>query len=297
MSFLQQVTKGKIKSPHLILIYGTDGVGKSTFASEAPAPIFIGSEDGTKNMDVARFPQPVTLTDLLAQISELTSKKHEYKTLVIDSVDWIEPIIWDYVCKQEGVKSLEKVGGGYGKGYVEAQLIWRNVVQCLQSLQEHTGMNVVMVGHSHVKPFHDPEANVSYDRYMIKMNDKASSILREFVDVVLFANFEVITKEGTNTKTKAYGDGTRVVYTERRPAFDAKNRLGLPFKLPLSWEAFEKAVGTPESATNLRDQIAKRIDELPDDTKQQAQKAFERAGSDAAKLNKIYNKLITIQGG
>jgi len=296
MSFLQQVTKGKIVSPHLILIYGTDGVGKSTFASEAPAPIFIGPEDGTKNLDVARMPQPKIYTDISTQIAELYKESHKFQTLVIDSIDWIEPLIWEHVCKVEGVKSLEKVGGGYGKGYVEAQLVWRDLVSDLQALQSRTAMNVILVGHSFVKPFHDPEANESYDRYQIKMNDKASAVLREFVDVVLFTNFEVATKKDDGSKkAKAYGDGTRVMYTERRPAFDAKNRIGLPFKMSLSWKEYEKHASRPADPKGLETQIKKGALNLDKEMQKKVADAVVRAGSDPNKLNKILNRIETLQ--
>jgi len=304
MSFLSQVTKGLVESPHLILIYGTDGIGKSTFASEAPSPVFLGGEEGTKRLDVARLPAPNTYDDVLVQLKELTNDTHNYRTLVVDSVDWLEPLIWEYICKKEGVSSLEKVGGGYGKGYTEAQLTWRDFCKKLQELQSKTGMHVILVGHSFIKPFHDPEVNVSYDRYIIKMHDKSASILREFVDAVLFANFETIAKEGEGIKkAKAYGDGTRVLYTERRPAFDAKNRLGLPFQMELSWGTFEKfasSAGPETNSDSLKNQILDHVQNekspLSPALKDKARSALAKAGSDAVKLKKVLNTINTIIG-
>jgi hypothetical protein len=240
---LAQVKKGRVLLPHFVLIYGVDGVGKTTFAAEAPNPVFIGTEMGFGQLDVARFPTPKNFQEVLATIQLLLNEKHDYKTLVIDSLDWLEPLVFAHVCAKHGWKSIEDPG--YGKGYVEANNAWLELIGLLKKLR--VKMNVILIAHAAIRTFTDPEQNAAYDRYQLKLAGQgaktdASALWREAVDNVLFANFEVSTTQAKGErKAKAFGDGSRIIYTERRPAFDAKNRFSLPFELPLSWEEYAKA--------------------------------------------------------
>ena len=297
MGFLSEVKKGKIELPHLILLYGPDGVGKSTFAADAPNPIFMGTEKGTANLDVARGPTPKSFDDVIKGIDELTNEKHDFETLAIDSLDWLEPMVWDQVCKEANAANIEDVGGGYGKGYTIANKKWIQMISKLGDLREKRNMNIILIAHSMVRTFQDPTLNAGYDRYQLKLNEKSAAIFREFVDTVLFANYETFArKEKGNMKSKAEGDGARVVHTERRPAFDAKNRLGLPFQMPLSWDAYISGakVGAPEDV----DSIKARIDELkkmaPANVKKQVDGFLKQAGNSAVNLLKIENKLKTV---
>jgi hypothetical protein len=295
MNLLSQVSKGKIKKPHRILVFGPDGVGKSTFGADAPNPIFIGSEDGTANLDVHRFPKPNSFSEVLQMVSELANTEHKYKTLVIDSLDWLEPLVWQHVCASHKKASIEEVGGGYGKGYVEAQDEWRKLINSVQSLQDQKKMNLICIAHSQVKAFVDPTKNATYDRYILKLNEKAAALWREFVDSVLFANFEVFVKNADDRKAKAYGDGARFIFTERRPAFDAKNRAALPFQLPLSWESYQSATETGGDAVKIRENIVTLVSELKDEEiKKRVMEATEAATNDPDKLAKILNKLQSI---
>jgi DNA polymerase III delta prime subunit len=294
MSLLSQVKRGKVKVPHLVLIYGPDGVGKSTFAADAPNPIFLGTEKGTSNLNVARFPSPKSFTDVLAAVTELTTDKHEYQTLVIDSLDWLEPVVWEAVIKQDGrATSIEDVGGGYGKGYVLALRMWQQLKTALEILREKRDMNIVLIAHSQVKTFQDPTLNAGYDRYQLKLNDKAAALFREFVDTVLFANYEVLThKDGS--KTRAVGDGARFLFTERRPAFDAKNRWGLPFKLDLDWAPYAQGVdaGHAEDSALLKARILELAKEAEPAIQAKVESYLKDAGDDPAKLAKLENKLM-----
>lgn len=241
MGMLTRVTRGRVQKPHLILLYGPDGVGKSSFGAAAPKPIFLGSEQGTDFLDVDRLPPIKMWADVHVAISELRTEKHDYETLVIDSLDWLEPILYQKLCEQHQVSSIEYVAGGYGKGYVEAIKLWNELIHGLNTLREQRKMNIVLICHSEVVPFHDPTTNTAYDRYQLKLYKKASALFREYVDTVLFANYEVFTKK-EGGKSRAYGDGARVLFTERRPAFDAKNRVGLPFSFNFDWPDYEAAV-------------------------------------------------------
>lgn len=293
MSFLQQVKKGKIKKPHLVLVYGPDGCGKTTFGASAPKSIIVGPESGSNNLDVARY-EPKTYHEIMSAISELTLEKHDFETLVLDSLDWMEPMVWAAVCEFGKVKSIEQFGGGYGKGYTEAQRYWLDMMQALKNLRERRNMNVVVIAHSQIKAFNDPAQPAPYDRYMLKLNEKASALWREFVDTVLFATFEVYVKEADGKKTKAYGDGMRVAFTERRPGYDAKNRFGLPHQIPFSWSDYEREIMTanPDDPNKLKESISAMIDQLSDEQlKIKVIDAVQAAGDNAQQLHAIKNRL------
>ncbi len=227
---LSSISRGKRLRHIFALIYGTDGVGKSTLCSHAPNPIFVGAEKGTEQLDVARFPQTETIGELLAQLRALETEKHEFATVVLDSLDWIEPLIWKAVCDEAKVESIEQAFGGYGKGYVRSLDLWRTLLKELALLNHK--MHVLLIAHTQIKSFQDPELANSYDRYQLKINDKAAALVREAADAVLFARFETeLIRDGGNgrAKAKVRGEGARIMYTESRPGFDAKNRFNLPF--------------------------------------------------------------------
>lgn len=296
MSVLNSVVKGKVVTPDLIVLYGVDGVGKSTFAASAPSPIFVGSEKGTANLDVARL-NANTHNDVLVAIRALTEESHDYKTLAIDSLDWLEPLVWDTVCKDAGIPQIEQAYGGYGKGYVAANKLWIEMMTKLSALRELKKMNIVLIAHAQVKAFNDPQQNATYDRYQLKLNDKASALWREYADCVLFANFETYTKQDDKKKTRAMGDGTRLLYTERRPGFDAKNRLGLPYTLPLDWNAYTaaKASGSPEKPEIVMDNLKELVGQVTDATlKAKIEESIKNAGSDITKLLVIRNRIRTL---
>lgn len=295
MSVLAKVIKGKISRPKIVLLYAADGIGKTTWASQAPSPIFLGVEDGSSNLDVARFPQPNSWKDVLASIAALKTEKHDYKTLVIDSLDWLEPILHREICAEYGVNSIEKAAGGYGKGYTEAVNKWAELTRELSMLRDMK-MNVILIAHAEVVRFSDPMMQTEYDRYQLKLYKKSAALIREFCDAVLFATYEMFTKKDGG-RTRAFGEGVRVVYTERRPGFDAKNRYGLPFQLPLDWAEFEKACesGQPHAPSYLREQILELMKEVADqDLKKKIEETLEKAGSDSAKLEQIKNRILVI---
>jgi hypothetical protein len=236
---LSTISRGKRPRHIFALIYGTDGVGKSSWTSHAPRPIFIGAEKGTEQLDAARFPQTESIGELLAQVRALQTEKHEFDSVVLDSLDWVEPLIWKAVCEEGKVETIEQYAGGYGKGYVRALDLWRTLLRELSVLNEH--MHVLLIGHAQIKSFQDPELPTAYDRYQLKINDKAAALVREAADAVLFARFETELIK-TNGKTRAYGEGRRIMFTESRPGWDAKNRFNLPFVLPLDWKTFGDAI-------------------------------------------------------
>lgn len=236
-----------IASPR-ILIHGVAGVGKTTFAAGAEAPVFIPTEDGLGALEADHFPLAQSFDDVMGALAALYSEEHAFRTVVVDSVDWLEPLVWKAVCKAEGWGSIEEPG--YGKGYVAALDLWRQYLDGLNALRDARGMTVIQIAHTDIKRFDSPE-HEPYDRYVIKLHARASALLQEHSDVVLFANYRISTVKsdvGFNKKvTRALGSGERVIHTAERPAFLAKNRYGLPETLPLDWPAFAEAMPTTQS--------------------------------------------------
>ena len=300
MSMLARVTRGRICRPYAVVIYGPDGVGKTTFGSEAPAPIFLGPEVGSANIDVARFPTPTNWQDVLDATDELIREPHAFKTLVVDSLDWLEPILHEHICREDNAKSIERAAGGYGKGYREAVNYWIQWKNKLEILREKKGMNLVFLAHTEVIPFNDPQTQSTYDRFQMKLHKLASAFFREYVDAVLFVNYEIFVKK-ENNRTQAYGEGERIAWTERRPGFDAKNRLDLPLQIPLkrgeSWKAFVDAAakGEPEKPDAVRSRIEQMLPDVKDEELLvKVKETIIKAGDHAESLLKIEARLKTI---
>ena len=255
MGMLDNIQTGKENKPPLIMIYGSEGVGKSTFGASTPDAVFIQTEDGLSEIDCRKFPLAHTLSEVVSELSALRDEQHTFRTVVIDSVDWLERIIFDEVCREFGVRSIEKADGGYGRGYVHALTHWRKILNILQDLRDKRGMMIILVAHAKVERFEDPE-NAAYDRYTPRLHKHAASLIAEWVDAVLFANKKFrVTKEnagfsGERARAAPIGadGGERIIRTVGSPACIAKNRFGLPSEIPLSWQAFINAYAKVEAA-------------------------------------------------
>ena len=251
---LESISKGRaVRAPRIVLM-GVEKIGKSTFASQAPDAIFIPvkGEEGADDLDVAKFPTAKSHADVMSAITTLYKEDHDYKTLVIDSASTLEPLVWDATCKREGADSIEKVGGGYGKGFTEAMTEWRQMLDGLDALRAEKNMTSIIIGHVTVKPFHDPTSD-SYDTYLFDVNKRASEAILRWSDCILFCNRRVaVQKEDTGFKVKsrATGGGDPYLYTQKRAAHPGGGRgvYGqLPYELPLNWQSFASAV---QSAAN-----------------------------------------------
>ena len=296
-TMLQTVKTGKIFRPLLIMVYGPDGVGKSSFGARAPKPIFVGPEQGTDHLDVARC-SPKTFAETKAVIKELITDEHDYETLVIDSLDWIEPEIIQPILERDNVKSINLAAKGYGNGVEELLGIWKDFITALNILRDKRKMNIILIAHSDIVDFTDPQAQMTYQRYQLKLHKKTNPIFREYVDAVLFANYETFAKKDEG-KVKAFSSGSRVIHTERRPGFDAKNRFGLPFTLPLSieWNEFVEACrkGVPESIEVILSRITGLIGLVKDEaTRLKVQETVKKSENDANALLRILNRLEVI---
>ena len=291
LSPLARVQKGRQEQPIRLICMGLEGVGKSTFAAGAPDPIFLTTEAGTAHLDIARLPQPQSWSDVLSSVDALRTEKHDYKTLVIDSVTGLEPILFAKVCADNGWKDIE--AAGYGKGYVAALDQWRQLLRELEQIWTVRRMNIVIVAHTMVKAFRNPDGE-DFERYQMALNDKAAGLLRQWADAVIFARHEAFTKVDSKTKrAKGYSTGARVMHTNWSAAFDAKNRYGLPDELPLSWQDFAAAIQSADDrAKDLVEQIGKLAADLDDPKIAKFSAEYvDKNRSNADKLAELVNRL------
>jgi hypothetical protein len=274
---LANIVKGKVKEPFTVTMHGVEAVGKSTFASNAPKPIFIDGEDGTKRLEVERFPRPDTWEDVKEALRVLELDEHAYQTLVVDTLDWLEPLLWEHICRRDSKSDIEAYG--YGKGYVAALDEWRVFLAAIERLRRVRRMNVILLAHSWIKPFKNPLGE-DFDRYEMKLHPKAAGLMKEWPDTVLFANFETLAVKDEKTKrVRGAATGVHLLYTERTAAWDAKNRSGLPAEMPLDWATFISALeGGPDPAT-IRAEIERKAKELGEPFGPKAIEGLTRADS------------------
>ena len=258
---LGSIARGRVVAPLRIFLYGVEGVGKTSFGAAAPSPVFLGPEDGAGHLDVARFPQPRDWSDIGEAIETLVHQPHDFETLVVDTADWLEPLCWAEVCRINKVPGIESMG--YGKGYVGALELWRAFVGRLEVLRRARGMHIVLLGHALIKSFKNPEGS-DYDRYTLKLHDKAGGFFKEWCDEVLFAQFETFVATDDKKRVRGVASGNRMIRTVRTAAYDAKSRSGLPASLPLSWDAFwtEAHKGVAERLDQINTDLAASMTEL-----------------------------------
>lgn len=230
-----QITKGKCARAQKVVVYGPEGIGKSTFAAQFPEPLFIDTEGSTDNMDVSRLDKPSSYTMLKNEIAWVKANPTVCKTLVIDTIDWAESLVIADVCAQHGKKGIEDFGWGNGYTYTKEEM--GRLLNQLGELVD-LGINVVLTAHAQMRKFEQPDEMGSYDRWELKLGKKTSSqtapLVKEWADMVLFTNYKTVVMTADNGKKKATG-GQRVLYTQHHPAWDAKNRHGLPEEMPFDY--------------------------------------------------------------
>jgi hypothetical protein len=291
---LSKVKRGKQQRPPRILLYGVEKIGKSSFAADAPNPIFICPEDGISQIDVPHFPEAKNWDDVMNCVRALYKEQHDYNYLVLDTLDWLEPLLWDYICTRDGEKNIESYG--YGKGYVAALDEWRAFISALEYLRNEKNMGIIMLAHSTVKNFKDPEGE-GYDRYEMKIHQKSGGLIKEWSDAVLFTNYEIVTTEDKRKRVRGISTGARMIYTNRSAAYDAGNRYGLPAELPLDWQELEDGIkGNNQVGPDL---LLQRIEEIlkeigDDKLTAKVNKAI-KDDPIVDNYNRILNKLIGMQ--
>ena len=237
------ITRGKIQSTKKICIYGTEGIGKSTFASEFPNPLFIDTEGSTNALDVARFDAPTSWSMLKEQVRYVLANPDICGTLVLDTADWAEKLEIEELCKSKGWDGLE--GAGYGKGYTYSAEEFGKLLNMLSEVVDK-GINVVITAHAWLKKVELPEEMGAYDHWEMKTSKKVAPMIREWADAVFFANYKILVNNvdgqgAAKGKNKATG-GRRVMYTTHTPFWDAKNRYGLPDELPFSFDSIRHII-------------------------------------------------------
>lgn len=289
MSLLEKITKKQTPRAPRIMMIGVEGVGKSTAGASMPNPVFVCSESGLVGPQFAEIPSftPENWGEILQFLDELAANKGDFKTVVIDTLDWVEPMLYSHVCAKNGHKNIEDFG--YGKGYVVAQQEARQLLMRLDRLNSDGGMNVLLLCHSQIKTVNNPVGD-NYDHFESKLNAKISGIFREWCDCVLFARFDMYTiKDGM--RSKAYGRDGRIVQTTHSAAWDAKNRYGLPEVMPLDMTAIMEAIaqGQPQDTEALKKEFAGYIKGMKPEVAKKAKEWLESGKWTAQQLAQKVN--------
>lgn len=235
------VTSGIQTAPVKTVLYGPEGIGKSTFASHFPSPVFIDTEGGTKRLNVARLPQPTSWAMLLDEVAEVRKGNVPCSTLVIDTADWAERLCIQAVCARAKVNGIEDFG--YGKGYTYVKEEFSKLLDALEEVL-NAGHNVVVLAHAAITKFEQPDAVGNYDRWGMKTSKQVAPLLQEWCDMLLFANYKTVVEKagsGPNAKNKASG-GKRVLYTTHHACWDAKNRFDLPEEVPFDYASIAACI-------------------------------------------------------
>lgn len=242
---LRSISGTRRSRPFKVVIGGTDKIGKTSLAASAPHSVGILCEDGANAVDAQAFPLCTTLSDVYSAIGALLNDEHQYQWVFIDSLDWLEPMLHQHVCRANGWKSIEQPG--YGKGYIAAADEWRTLLAGLEALRNEKGMSVILIVHDKVKRFESP-LHDGYDQYILKLHDRAGSLVLEWADIAGWASYRILTKSADgggfgHKEVKAFTTGERILHVEPHPAHMGGNRFGLK-NMPLEWAAFAAALST-----------------------------------------------------
>ena len=239
---LDSIEEHYTTEPPRIVIHGPHGIGKTTFGASAPNSVLLPIEKGLAGIRVKKFPRARSYGAVMQALDTLLNTDHAYGALIVDTLDWLEPLVWSHTAFMGGKTDIEDFG--YGKGYKKADEYWIEFLEKLTQLQELKGMVIILIAHTAIKKFDAPDTD-AYDRYVMKLHDRASALVAEWADVIGFAHMETITVtkgEGMAKSTKGQTSGQRVLSVEERPAFQAKNRYGMPPEIPFpkvgAWDVF-----------------------------------------------------------
>ncbi len=314
MSRLGQVCRGRLATPLRFLFYGAEGVGKSSLAADAPKPIFLDLEDGSALIDCARYPfrdgrgghVAKSYGELTAAVDDLTKSEHDFETVIIDTIDQLEPMIWSYICERDNPHSKQNLTSiesyGYGKGYQIALDEWRAFCRTLDVLRARRGMNVVLLGHAQIVKFKNPEGE-DFDRYTLRIQDKPAGFFREWCDVIGFCCFDggVANPPGDEKgkrkeRARGFSTGRRLMRFERTAAYDAKRRIPLPETVEITaaspWRPITAAMQLVQAdAENLIKHIDAEIERIGDEDITQMATEFRRKHNDTKNLVRLLNRL------
>ena len=259
-----KIESGLEKRPLKVVIYGAEGIGKSTFASQFPEPLFLDTEGGTSSLNIRRVKCGSSWEYLLSCVNEVIKDPSICKTLVIDTADWAESLCTKYVCEKYRKSNIEEFG--FGKGYVYLQDEFSKLLTALDKLIE-LGVNAVVTAHGKPRKFELPEEAGQFDRWEMKLTKQVAPLLKEWCDMLLFCNYKTYVVTTENNTKKAQG-GRRVIYTSHHACWDAKNRYGLPDELDLDFKGIAHLFGTqspkkpPVSKENTESELLSKVKEL-----------------------------------
>ena len=242
------ITSGRIARPQKVVLYGVEGIGKTSLAAQTPDPLFIDTEGGTAHLEVRRLQKPGSWDELIMLVKEVAATPGACRTLVIDTADWAEQMCIDYICakhKQPGIESF-----GYGRGYTYLAEEFSHLFSICDTVI-HSGKNVVITAHAKMRKQELPDEQGAFDRWELKLSRQTAPLLKEWPDALLFLNYKTMVVKTDDTHAKAQG-GKRVIYTCHSPVWDAKNRHGLPEEVPLEYKSiapiFENTAAEPKTA-------------------------------------------------
>jgi len=268
-----RITTGKKKVPVKVVLYGPEGIGKSTFASKFPGVIFIDTESSTAHMDVERFDEVKTWDDVMAAV-DYVIERHEafgFGTVAIDTADWAELMAISKVCEKQKVNGLEDIG--YGKGYTYLQETFKTLLDKLEKCID-AGVNVIITAHAKMRKFEQPDEMGAYDRWEMKLTKQVAPMLKEWADTVLFANYKTMVVEDSKTKSKKAMGGKRIMYTTHHSCWDAKNRFGLDDQLDFDYEAIKHII--PDMRTAKVEPKSEPEEKKPETKKPASKKSAEK---------------------
>lgn len=242
---LADIKRNTIGPPRIVL-YGVPGIGKTSLSACAPKPLFLCAEDGLGKLDVPFVPIR-SHQDARDAVQMLVTEEHEFQTVVLDSADRLEPMLWDYVSAQNGKSNIEDFGWQKGqKSYAPAE--WRSLLDGLDILRESKGAAIIVLAHSDISRFEAPDTD-PYDRYQMRLNKYSEAVLADWADAILFMNYKVTAvtsgPKGSERK-RGVGNGDRIIHTVERPQWCAKNRYSLPHQI-----AVESAPNTGNPAADM----------------------------------------------
>ncbi len=295
--------KSNPHKPARVLIYGVEGAGKSTFGARSDNPVFISPEGGTDRLTrvdgspVDEMPDVNSWDAIKAAVTQLTVEKHDFKTLVIDSADWVEKLAHAKIIGTSG-KSIITCNGGYGTGYRESERMHRELIESLSLLRDKRDMNIIVTAHAHVRQVKDPGVLEDYDAFEIKCHEMVSSLWREYVDGLFFVRFRTFSKTSDDSlRARALSDGTRILYAVKQPAFQAKNRYGMLPEYTFTENFWKEFMGYANPETS--DALVKHINELAakvtdDITKKKIFDSLASAQGQIQKLKPIRDRLLEL---
>lgn len=262
------ITKGKIDRAQKVVIYGAEGIGKSSLAAKFPDPLFIDTEGGTAHMDVRRIEKPQSWEEMLSVVKEVAATKDVCRTLVLDTADWAEQLIVSYLCTKYKQNSIESFG--YGKGYTYLGEEFSRLLGALDTVLT-SGVHVVVTAHAKMRKFEQPDEMGAYDRWEMKLSKQVAPLLKEWCDILLFCNYQTFVVTSENNTQKVQG-GKRVMYTSHHPAWDAKSRVPLPEVLDLDYKHIahifspgQTPVATTVTQTAMQETPAPQQQNLPEE--------------------------------